>query len=153
MSGIGIDLAGKKALVTGGSRGIGRAIAVRLAEAGCDVAINYVRNRGPAGEAAALVEKAGRKALLCKVNVANTEKLGPMFEQIAEQFGCLDILVSNAASGVIKPALELTRRHWHLSGRTCLWHSNWDGTVELSNLMLSGFIDVRPFVQALTSRQ
>ena len=113
MSGIGIDLSGKKALVTGGSRGIGRAIAVRLAEAGCDVAINYLRNRVPAQETAEMVEAAGGKALLCKVNVARTDRLGDMFESIGETFGRLDILVSNAASGVIKPAMELTSRHWH----------------------------------------
>ena len=113
MSGIGIDLSGKKALVTGGSRGIGRAIAVRLAEAGCDVAINYLRNRAPAQETASMVEKAGGKALLCKVNVAQTDKLDAMFDEIAQEFGRLDILVSNAASGVIKPAMELTNRHWH----------------------------------------
>jgi enoyl-[acyl-carrier protein] reductase III len=113
MSGIGIDLSGKKALVTGGSRGIGRAIAVRLAEAGCDVAINYLRNRGPAKETAAAVEAHGRRALTYKVNVAQTEKLEGMFEAIGNEFGRLDILVSNAASGVIKPAMELTNRHWH----------------------------------------
>ena len=113
MSGIGIDLSGKKALVTGGSRGIGRAIAIRLAEAGCDVAINYLRNRGPAEETAAAVEARGRKALLFKVNVAQTDKLDEMFATLAEEFGGLDILVSNAASGVIKPAMELTNRHWH----------------------------------------
>lgn len=113
MSGIGIDLAGKKALVTGGSRGIGRAIAVRLAEAGCDVAINYLRNRAPAEETASRVEQAGGKALLCKVNVAQTDRLDKMFDSIRDSFGRLDILVSNAASGVIKPAMELTNRHWH----------------------------------------
>ena len=112
MSGIDIDLKGKRALVTGGSRGIGRAIAVRLAEAGCDVAINYLRNRGQAEETAAGVEAAGGKALLHKCNVASGEDLGAMFEAIHESFGGLDILVSNAASGVIRPAMELTPRHW-----------------------------------------
>jgi enoyl-[acyl-carrier protein] reductase III len=110
---IGIDLSGKKALVTGGSRGIGRAIALRLAEAGCDVAINYLRNRGPAQETAEAVRAHGRDALLHKVNVAQEGKLGEMFEAIEAKFGHLDILVSNAASGVIKPVMELTSRHWH----------------------------------------
>ncbi len=113
MSGVGIDLRGKKALVTGGSRGIGRAIALRLAEAGCDVAINYLRNRGPAEDTARGVESFGQQALLYKCNVAKDESLGGMFEAIGEKFGKLDILVSNAASGVIKPAMELTPRHWH----------------------------------------
>ena len=113
MSGIGIDLAGRKALVTGGSRGIGRAIALRLAEAGCDVAINYLRNRKPAEETARLVQAQGRQALTLKCNVAHTDELPGVFEQIRETFGHLDIVVSNAASGVIKPAMELTQRHWH----------------------------------------
>ncbi len=112
MSGIGIDLTGRKALVTGGSRGIGRAIAVRLAEAGCDVAINYLRSRGPAAETAAAVEACGRKAMTYKVNVARTDRIAGMFEAVRDEWGSLDILVSNAASGVIKPAMELTRRHW-----------------------------------------
>lgn len=112
MSGISIDLRGKKALVTGGSRGIGRAIAVRLAEAGCDVAINYLRNKGPAQETAAAVEATGRKAVLFKGNVAESAEHGAMFEALGRELGGLDILISNAASGVIKPALELTHRHW-----------------------------------------
>ena len=113
MTSIGIDLSGKTALVTGGSRGIGRAIAVRLAEAGCDVAINYLRNRATAEETAAMVEKAGGRAILLKVNVGNTDKIREMFETLKEHFDGLDILVSNAASGVIKPAMELTHRHWN----------------------------------------
>ena len=113
MSGIGIDLQGRKALVTGGSRGIGRAIAIRLAEAGCDVAINYLRNRKPAQETADAVKALGRKSLTLKCNVAHTEQLPAVFEEIEKEFGQLDIVVSNAASGVIKPAMELTPRHWH----------------------------------------
>ncbi len=112
MAGIGIDLTGRKALVTGGSRGIGRAIAIRLAEAGCDVAINYLRSRSTAEETAEVVRSHGRKALLHKCNVAKADGLESMFEAIGEEFGRLDILVSNAASGVIKPAMELTKRHW-----------------------------------------
>jgi enoyl-[acyl-carrier protein] reductase III len=113
LPGIGIDFTGRRALVTGGSRGIGRAIAVRLAEAGCDVAINYLRNRGPAQETAGLVEACGRRALLWKGNVADAESHAAMFDEIRRAFGRLDVLVSNAASGVIKPAMELTQRHWH----------------------------------------
>jgi enoyl-[acyl-carrier protein] reductase III len=108
-----LDFKDRKVLITGGSRGIGRAIALRLAEAGCDVAINYLRNKQPAAETAAEIKARGRRALLLKGNVADTDTHEDLFGHVAEAFGGLDFLVSNAASGVIKPALELTQRHWH----------------------------------------
>lgn len=107
------DLQRKVALITGGSRGIGRAIAIRLAEQGANVVVNYVRHKRDAGDTAQEVEKLGRKCLLVKANVANSDDVVKMFESIAKEFGHLDILVSNAASGVLKPALELTERHWN----------------------------------------
>ncbi len=113
MSSIQINLAGKTALVTGGSRGIGRAIAVRLAEAGCDVAINYLRQRTAAEETCAAIRAAGARALAIRANVGEQENIPPMIDEIKKTFGRLDILVSNAASGVLKPALELTEKHWH----------------------------------------
>ncbi len=100
------------AFITGGSRGIGRAIAVRLAQAGADIAINYLRNRTAAEETASAIEEAGSKCLLLKGNVAETEKIPEMFAEIEKEYGRLDILISNAASGVIKPAMDLTHRHW-----------------------------------------
>ena len=106
------NLSGKVALITGGSRGIGRATAIRLAEHGMDVVVNYVRHRQDAKDTAAEVEKTGRKCLIVKANVAKEPDVASMFEAIAEEFGCLDVLVSNAASGVLKPALDLTTRHW-----------------------------------------
>lgn len=108
-----VNLQGKVSLITGGSRGIGRAIALRLAGAGADVVVNYVRHRKDAEETAAAVEKCGQRCLIIKANVANNEDVGTMMETIAHNFGRLDILVSNAASGVLKPALELTERHWN----------------------------------------
>jgi len=107
------DLQGKTALITGGSRGIGRAIAIRLAEYGTDVVVNYVRHKKDAMDTADEVEKLGRKCLLVKANVANGDDVKEMFAEITREFGRLDILVSNAASGVLKPALELTERHWN----------------------------------------
>lgn len=106
------DLLDKVALVTGGSRGIGRAIAIRLAEQGADVVVNYVRHKKDARATAEAVEALGRKCVLVKANVANADDVATMFDTIKEDFGRLDILVSNAASGVLKPALELTERHW-----------------------------------------
>jgi enoyl-[acyl-carrier protein] reductase III len=107
------SLQDQTALVTGGSRGIGRAIAIRLAEHGADLVVNYVRHRRDAEETAAVVEGLGRRCLLLKANVANALDVEEMFAAIVAEFGHLDILVSNAASGVLKPALELTERHWN----------------------------------------
>lgn len=107
------NLEGKVALITGGSRGIGRAIALRLAENGVDVVVNYVRHKKDAQETANAVEKIGRRCLLVKANVAKEEDVQSMFDILSGEFGHLDYLVSNAASGVLKPALELTERHWN----------------------------------------
>lgn len=107
-----LDFTGRRVLVTGGSRGIGRAIAIRLAEAGCDIAINYLRNKAPAAETVAAIEALGRKAFLFKGNVANIDSHDALFERLKNELGGLDILISNAASGVIRPAMDLTHRHW-----------------------------------------
>ena len=107
------DLQGKVALITGGSRGIGRAIALRLAQNGADVVVNYVRHRGDAEDTVAAIEKIGRKCLAIKANVAKEDDVVRMFDEIKNQYDHLDILVSNAASGVLKPAMELTIRHWN----------------------------------------
>jgi enoyl-[acyl-carrier protein] reductase III len=106
------DLKGRSVLVTGGSRGIGRAIAVRLARAGADITVNYLRQGGRAAETADLVRKYGVRCLTVRANVADIDDMERMFEQIRTEFGRLDILVSNAASGVLRPAMELTPRHW-----------------------------------------
>ena len=107
------ELTGKVALITGGSRGIGRAIAIRLAENGVDVVVNYVRHKKDAEETAAAVHHFGRRCLLVKANVANEKDVEEMFSTLQSEFGTLDFLVSNAASGVLKPAMELTERHWN----------------------------------------
>jgi enoyl-[acyl-carrier protein] reductase III len=107
-----INLEGKVALVTGGSRGIGSAIARRLAEAGASVAINYVRQATRANEVAAAIRDAGGRALTVRANVADPADQEAMFSVLRAEFGRLDILISNAASGVLRPAMELTYRHW-----------------------------------------
>ncbi len=107
------DLHGKVALVTGGSRGIGRAIALRLAENGADVVVNYVRHRRDAEETVAAIEAIGMSCLAIKANVAKDEDNARMFAAIKDKYEKLDILVSNAASGVLKPFMELTNRHWN----------------------------------------
>lgn len=107
------NLEGKVALITGGSRGIGKAIGVRLAENGVNLVINYVRHKKDALATAREVEKHGCSCLLVKANVAKENDVKEMFDIITREFGRLDILVSNAASGVLKPVLELTERHWN----------------------------------------
>lgn len=112
MTGIKVDLSGQYAFITGGSRGIGRAISTLLARAGADVAINYFRNRKAAEEVKTQVEAQGRQALLLKGNVAVEEDVHAMTDMIREAFPKLDILVANAASGVLRPVLQLTKKHW-----------------------------------------
>jgi enoyl-[acyl-carrier protein] reductase III len=105
-------LEGRLALVTGGARGIGRATCVALAGEGADVAIGYVRNEDAAKETAALVEAAGRRAVLVKGHLGDPERVSEVVDHAVAGLGGLDLVVSNAASGVIRPALDVTAKHW-----------------------------------------
>lgn len=91
-----IDLNGKVALVTGGARGIGRAIALRLGQAGADVVINYVTSDEAAKSLAAELRGLGRRAEVLQADAINPEGIAKMFEFIRTQFGYLDIFVNNA---------------------------------------------------------
>lgn len=107
-----MDLHGKVALVTGGSRGIGRAVARRLAGQGAEVVINYVRHRTNAKEVVAEIEKGGGRCLAIRANLADEDSLAAMFDELRSRYSRLDIIVSNAASGVLRPVTELKSRHW-----------------------------------------
>lgn len=90
------SLEGKKALVTGASRGIGRAIAIALAEAGADVAVNYSGSESAAAETAAAIEALGKRAMLVKADVGKAEAFEGMVKDVIDGFGGIDILVNNA---------------------------------------------------------
>jgi enoyl-[acyl-carrier protein] reductase III len=115
-SGARSELAGKVALVSGASRGIGRAIALKLARAGCDVAAVYHNAHDQARSLCAAVAAMGRRATAIQANVASPESVGELFVEFSRAFDRLDIVVSNAASGVLKPSLQMTLKHW----RWCL---------------------------------
>lgn len=89
-------LDGKVALITGASRGIGRAVAVKLAAEGAKVAINYAGNTAKAEEVKAEIEKSGGQAILVQADVSNCEAVDAMIEKVTEAFGQIDILVNNA---------------------------------------------------------
>ncbi|MGD9108545.1 MAG: enoyl-[acyl-carrier-protein] reductase FabL [Gammaproteobacteria bacterium] len=109
-------LSNKVALITGGARGIGAAIARKLAKSGCAIAINYFNSHD---EAAALCDELcsdGGKAIALQCNVADETSVKDMFAEFTKHFQKLDILVSNAASGVLKPTMKMKVKHW----RWCL---------------------------------
>lgn len=103
---------GKKVCITGSSRGIGRQLAVRFAREGADVVVNYFRNGDAARETAREIEAVGGRALLCRANMAQEEKIVSMFETIKEEFGALDVFIHNAASGRNRKAVEVDVKGW-----------------------------------------
>lgn len=100
------------ALITGSGRGIGRAIALRLASEGADVVVNFFRNREPAEQTAQDIELLNRQAHLVRANVGDLEDLQRLFEETDRAFGGLDIFVHNAASGYNRPVLEQRPKGW-----------------------------------------
>jgi len=91
-----INLEGRTAIVTGGSRGIGKATAILLAKAGCDIAINYVRSEKDARNVCKEIEKHGRRCLYIKADVSDLHEVRNMIQEVIKSFGKIDILVNNA---------------------------------------------------------
>lgn len=106
------DLQGKNAVITGSGRGIGRGIALALAQRGCNVAINYFRHREEAEDTAAAAERLGVRAIVIKAHVGRDEEMEMLIEQSIAAFGGVDIFVGNAASGVLKPITEIDLKAW-----------------------------------------
>lgn len=138
----------KVALVTGGSRGIGRAIAEKLASTGIRVAVNYVRQAGAADEAAATIQAAGGEAIAVQADVRSREAVQGMVERIESQWGPVDILVNNA--GIVRDTLlaRMSEEDWqtvidtHLTGAfyctkavlRAMMRRRWGRIVNISSL-------------------
>ncbi|GIF45809.1 3-oxoacyl-[acyl-carrier protein] reductase [Asanoa ferruginea] len=105
-------LTGKNALVTGGSKGIGRAAAERLAADGASVAINYNVDEGAAAEVVAGISERGGQAIAIRADVSRLAEIGSLFDAAEERLGPLDIVVANAATFVMKPVTELTEEEF-----------------------------------------
>ncbi len=105
-------LAGKVAFVTGGSRGIGRATVLKLASAGCEVGLAYYNSHEEAEEVCEEVRAMGLRAVAVQADVSDPSSLEEGFGEFKDEFGRVDIVISNAALGVLKPALEMTRKHF-----------------------------------------
>ena len=109
-----LDLAGKRALVTGGSRGIGAAICKVLARSGADVFVNYRADEKGAQEVIGQIQSSGGSAAAAPANLVHPSEIRGMFETVLAS-GPLDILVHNAAIGSFKPTLEVRPNQWDLS--------------------------------------
>ena len=112
MSDLGLNLRGRVAVVTGGSRGIGRAVVERLAEAGVSVAINYLRDEAAANEVKRAAESRGVRAEIVRGDVSHVTGAEALARTADEQFGRLDILVCNAGLWEGAPVEELTEELW-----------------------------------------
>ena len=102
----------KIVLITGSGRGIGSAIALHFAQLGADIVVNFFRNRQPAEETAERIRQLGRRALLIKADIGDLEDLNRMFDSVEKEFGGLDFLIHNAASGYNRPVMEQRAKGW-----------------------------------------
>ncbi len=106
---------GKIALITGSGRGIGRGIALLFAELGADIIVNFFRNRSPAEKTAMEIRELGQKALVIKANIGEIKQINLLFEEVEKEFGGLDFLIHNAASGFNRPVIEQRPKGWDWS--------------------------------------
>ena len=107
-----MQLKGRTALVTGASRGIGRAIALSLAQEGADVAVNYVSSDGQAKQVVELINQMGRKAMLAQADVADFPDTFRMAQDVLREFGHLDILINNAGINSDKTFVKMDHASW-----------------------------------------
>ncbi len=130
-----VDLAGRVVLVTGASRGIGKAIALAFGDSGATVVVNYRDNRARAEETAGEIEKQGGMAMTWRADVADADQVGAMVEGISSRFDRLDILVNNA--GIIRDLLllQMERQDW-----TAVLETNLFSVYHCSRAVLKGMV-------------
>ncbi len=107
------SLKGKIALVTGASRGIGKAVAIEFAQRGADIAFNYFRSHEAAAEVEREITAIGARCLRVRAHLGDTDQISDLFSRVSESYGRLDILINNAASGVQRPLEDLQEKHWN----------------------------------------
>lgn len=132
-----MHLAGKVALITGASRGIGQAVALEMARAGADIAVNYSGSEAAAQATVDQVKALGRKAIMVKANVADADEVVAMVEAVQAEFGHIDILVNNA--GITRDTLLMRMKD-----------SDWDDVI---NINLKGVYLVTKAVSKLMMKQ
>ncbi len=108
-------LKGKIALVTGGSRGIGRAVALRLADMGADLAINFFRSRNKAEETQKEIQAKGRRCIVIRANMNDPDSIKKLFEEFKKEYGKLDIFINNAAMAMFGPTAEMSLKGWEVT--------------------------------------
>jgi enoyl-[acyl-carrier protein] reductase III len=137
-----MNFTGQAAVVTGSGRGIGKAIALRLAADGADVLVNFFRNRAPAEATAEEIRKLGRKAVVVRADVGEPEGIEAVLREAEAAFGGLDILICNAASGYNRPVMEQKIKGWdwtmNINARSALFMAQ--GAARLMAPRGGGFI-------------
>jgi 3-oxoacyl-(acyl-carrier-protein) reductase len=130
-----MKLKGRTALVTGGSRGIGRAIALALAEEGADVAVNYVASERAARDVAEHIQKMGRRAMLAQADVSDYPDTFRMAQDVLREFGRLDILVNNAGINSDKTFVKMDHASWRK-----VLGTNLDGVFNCTKVFIDSMI-------------
>ncbi len=107
------DLAGRRAVITGASRGIGAAAAIALAAAGADVAITYRSADTEAEKTASSIRETGRRAIVLKGDTGDPVHVQEIADRVVAEWGGIDVWINNAAALMVKPFLEMTSEDWH----------------------------------------
>lgn len=131
------DFLGRTTLITGGSRGIGKAIALEFARRGSNIIFNYLKDHESAQKTEQELNSLGVECLKIKAHLGDPNKIQELFKEISEKFGTLDFLINNAASGVQRDAKNLTPKHWDWT-MDINARAPWLCSIEASKLMANG---------------